>query len=632
MTAPLSLLLVDDNPDDRVLVMREIRKVLPDSLIDEVSEGAQLSQWLDAGRHWDVVITDYQLRWATGLDVFARIRAERPGVPVIMFTASGNEELAVAALKQGVDDYITKTPKHYGRVPYAVQASAERRRRRVESASIAESMRRNEALLTLALEAAAMETWEFHVGDGRLVLHGRSAALSGGQPREIARDALLGAIFEDDAERVRSQFEAAFDAGARFVSEFRLRVRGELRWLRAAGIVDGTARMVGVAEDVTRRKRFEEQLQEASRQKDQFIATLGHELRNPLAPIRYATRLLEAGAPPERVERARSVIERQAEAMALLLDQLLDLNRIARGRVELQRQPLDLAAIVEEAVEDARPVADEAGQALAYAAPAAPVVVDGDAMRLKQVVDNLLQNALKFTLRGGRIDVALAGADGEAVLRIADTGIGIAPEMVETIFEPLVQAESGPAAATRGGLGIGLAVVRQLARLHGGSVRASSAGPGRGSTFELRLPLSPESIPPAPAAAAESVHPDGPLRILVADDQPDAADTLAMMLGLYGHETRTAYDGLQARELAAQWRPEVLILDIGMPGASGDEVARWVRDTPWGRDVRLVAVTGWGRDEDRKRLREAGFDTHLVKPVQADTLLQALRDGPGAER
>ncbi|HEY4555963.1 MAG TPA: response regulator, partial [Lysobacter sp.] len=594
MTGRLDLLLVDDNPDDRRLVMREIRKVLPDSRIDEAGDEATLAEWLREGRAWDVVITDYQLRWSTGMDVFARLQAARPGVPVIMFTASGSEELAVAALKQGVDDYITKTPKHYGRVPYAVQASAERRRRRTEARDAATALQRSEALLKLALEAAKMETWEYRLDERRLLLHGRSGAVSGDGPRAIGRDALFDALSAEDAARVRSQFLAAIEEQGRFVSEFRLRTERGLRWLRAAAIADGTGRMVGVVEDITRRKRFEEQLEEAARQKDQFIATLGHELRNPLAPIRYATRLLQAGASPGQVERARTVIERQAAAMAQLLDQLLDQNRIARGQIELDRHVLDFAVLVRDALDDTRALAEANGQAIVLASTDTPVPVDGDGLRLKQVIDNLLQNALKFTPPGGRVDVVLAAEAGEAVLRLTDTGVGIAPDLLDTIFEPLVQADAGPAAVTRGGLGIGLSIVRQIARLHGGSVSAGSPGPGLGATFEVRLPLAQAEAPttsqpvastgPAPGAPA--------LRIVVADDQPDAADTLAMMLGLYGHEVRTAYDGTQACTEAAQWQPDAMILDIGMPGATGDEVARWVRGQAWGARVRLVAVTG----------------------------------------
>lgn len=624
MTRPLALLLIDDNPDDRALVIREIRKVLPEAQVDEASDAHGFEALLAEGGHWDAAITDYRLRWSTGMDVFHRLRETRPELPVIMFTASGDEELAVTALKQGVDDYITKTPKHYGRVPYAVQACVERRQRRQQAEAAGSALERSETLLSLALEAVGMETWEYDLARGVLTLHGRSPRVFGTGRRELPVERLLGTMHPDDWERLRAEFLAAASGATRFESEFRLCTADAVRWMRAAGMSDGDSRVVGVLEDISRRKRVEEQLLEADRQKDQFIATLGHELRNPLAPIRYATQLLTADCDAGRIARARAVIERQAGTMARLLDQLLDLSRIAHDRIELERQPMDLRPLLRDATDDAQPLADGAGQTLTLSMPDRPVTVDGDAMRLKQVVDNLVQNAIKFTAAGGRVEIALTADDSTAELRISDTGIGIAGDMLERVFEPLVQVDAGPASNVRGGLGIGLAVVRRLVGLHGGTVAASSPGPGRGATFTVRLPLA-QAAREAPSPAATSGDwSRRSLRVLVADDHADAAASLGMVLELQGHEIRTVHDGLQAQAVARQWQPDAMVLDIGMPGASGDEVARWARAQPWGGLVRLVAITGWGRPEDRKRLREAGFDVHLVKPVGLDELIAAL--------
>ncbi|WP_157991378.1 hybrid sensor histidine kinase/response regulator [Caldimonas tepidiphila] len=628
MDEVLRILLVDDNPDDRALALREIRKVLPAAVVDEVGDGERLDALIASGADWDVAVTDYLLRWSTGLEVFDRLRRERPGLPVIMFTASGSEEIAVAALKQGLDDYITKTAKHYGRIPYAVRACAERRRRRREAEAASAALRQHKAMLQLAMEAAALEAWEHDLETGSTVLHGRSEQVFDGIRREMGLERLLGYLHPEDHDRVRAQFLAAAAGVARFDAEFRVLPQGRERWLRATAIVDageGRRRLVGVIEDITRRKRQEQQLREADRQKDQFIATLAHELRNPLAPIRYVAHLLQPGAPESSVVRAREVIERQSALMGRLLDDLLDVSRITLNRIELRRERLDLREVLGRAVEDIRPLADASGHALSLAQPAAALWVDGDEVRLHEIVDNLLHNAIKFTPRGGRLSLALGHEGGDAVLCVLDNGVGIVPDMLERVFEPFVQVSAGPGAASPGGLGIGLAVVKRLVALHGGEIEARSAGLGQGAEFVVRLPLSeaPAAAPSATGEVAAEASWRKP-RVLVADDQPDAAESLALVLELQGHAVLTAFDGLQAQRVAERERPEVMVLDIGMPGLGGDELARWVRSQPWGAGVHLVAVTGWGRDEDRRRLREAGFDAHLVKPVDVDELLQAV--------
>ncbi|HZH42952.1 MAG TPA: response regulator [Lysobacter sp.] len=624
MSDALSLLLVDDNPDDRTLVLREIRRVIPDARVDEVGDAAALERLIEDGRSWDVAVTDYQLRWATGLDVFRLLRAAREGLPVIMFTASGNEELAVEALKQGIDDYITKAPKHYGRVPYAILACADRKRRREEAAAALAARQRSEALLKLALEAARMAPWEFDPRTRQLAVRPAFAGLTA---EESARpvDALFDAMHPEDAQALIDAGRRALAEGARFEREFRMRIREQWRWLRVAGIRNVNGGLVGVVEDITERKRVEQQLLEADRQKDQFIATLGHELRNPLAPIRYALQLLAEPGEPAVVAHARAVITRQVDTMARLLDQLLDLSRIAQGRVHLSCSRIDLREVVQHAIEDARPTAHGAGQVLTATLPGEPAVVDGDAVRLKQVFDNLIQNAIKFTPEGGAIDVALTVDRGDAVVRVCDTGLGIPPDMLERVFEPLVQVNSGPGSATRGGLGIGLAVVRELVALHHGTVRASDRGPVQGTEFVVRLPLCDRDAAERPLADAGTTPGTEPLKVLVADDQPDAANTLGLVVRRLGHEVRTALDGLQARAIAESWRPDVMLLDIGMPGLSGDDLARWVREQPWGTQPRLVAVTGWGGEEDRLALQRAGFDAHLVKTAPIEQLLLELR-------
>jgi PAS domain S-box-containing protein len=421
------------------------------------------------------------------------------------------------------------------------------------------------------------------------------------------------------------------------------------RWIHAAytpvvardGAVEG---WVAVVNDVTHRRALEEELREASRRKDEFIATLAHELRNPLAPIRYATHVFRPGTPAPLLADARRMIDRQLAHMSRLLDDLLDVSRVTRGALELRRSVLDLRPLVESAVEAAQPLAEAAGHGIDVHLPAAPLTVDGDSTRLVQVIGNLLSNAVRFTPAGGRITVRAelercgagdAGAE-EVVVRVRDDGIGIAPDLLPRIFEPFVQGErsSGPT----GGLGIGLSLARQLAALHGGSLVATSGGNGQGSEFVLRLPRAvavavaqPQAIV-APLAEPERVVALGARarRLLVVDDNVDAADSLAHLLRLAGFDTRVAYDGRTAVEIAELMRPDVALLDLGLPLMSGHDVARRLRAEAWGQDMRLIAVTGWGQEGDRARSRDAGFDEHLTKPVDPEVLMGAiLRDPPG---
>ncbi|MES1207053.1 MAG: ATP-binding protein [Pseudomonadota bacterium] len=379
----------------------------------------------------------------------------------------------------------------------------------------------------------------------------------------------------------------------------------------------------------TRFRALAVELADANRLKDEFVATLAHELRNPLAPIRNALSLMQRWPGGEVASRSRDVIERQVDHMVRLIDDLLDLSRVSRGLVELRRAQLPLADVLRGAIETSRPLIDQHGHVLAVTLPPEELTVDADPTRLVQVVANLLNNAAKFTSRGGRIELGLAreGAGG-AVIWVRDNGVGIPREMLDRVFDLFTQVDRSHA-QVGGGLGIGLTLVRRLVDMHGGRIEAYSEGPGAGSEFRIHLPLTAPAVPKtAVSAAAPEAAPVTRRRILVADDNVDAAESLAMILELLGHETRTAHDGAQALEIARVFQPDAMVVDIAMPKLSGHELARLVRTESWGRDVLLIASSGWGQDESKRDSLDAGFDHHLVKPVEIGTLERLLRVPP----
>jgi PAS domain S-box-containing protein len=381
-----------------------------------------------------------------------------------------------------------------------------------------------------------------------------------------------------------------------------------------------------VARDVTLQKRVQRELREADQRKNEFLALLAHELRNPLGPIRHAVKILTARPPsPEELKWATSIIDRQTEHMTRLVDDLLDVSRITRGTIELRRDRVDVAEILKTAVEATSAQVERFRHQLKVTYPTRAVYVDGDATRLTQVVANLLDNAAKYTDPGGKIE--LSGAlEGEwAVIRVKDTGIGIPSEMLPRIFDMFTQAGQALERA-QGGLGVGLALVERLVNLHGGTVLAHSAGAGKGSEFTIRLPAAqvPKTTP--------SERRDGTLsagnrcRVLVVDDNTDSVDSLAMLLRMMGHEVETAGDGSSALQRAEAFRPDVAILDIGLPKMNGYDLAKQIRDRAWSKNVVLVALTGWGQEEHRRRSVASGFNHHLTKPVEFDMLQQILTD------
>jgi CheY-like chemotaxis protein len=360
---------------------------------------------------------------------------------------------------------------------------------------------------------------------------------------------------------------------------------------------------------------------------DEFLATLAHELRNPLAPILNALHIMRlAPTDPVATEESRAIIERQVRNMVRLIDDLLDVSRITRGKIQLRLQAVDLSQVVHSAIESSRPTIDAAGHEISIELPPTPLVFLADPTRLSQVLLNLINNAAKYTGRGGHIWVTAQQEDDDLVLSVRDTGIGISAEMVPHIFEMFSQTER-VLERSEGGLGIGLSLVRGLVQLHGGSVTAQSEGRGRGSEFVVRLPLQPAEpgeVPDEPRALAGAYPASIPRRVLVVDDNVDGARSLEKLLRVLGHEITVTHDGQAGLEQARSFKPDVVLLDIGLPGMNGYEVARRLRQMPALRDVLLVALTGWGKDEDRQKSMEAGFNAHLVKPIELQDLAALL--------
>ena len=407
-------------------------------------------------------------------------------------------------------------------------------------------------------------------------------------------------------------------------NEDRLRkVNAELA-ARIADARDAHRAALNVMEDAIEAK---EALAESDRRKDEFLATLAHELRNPLAPIRNSVQIMRlAGIDSDTAEQARETIERQVTHLVRLVDDLLDVSRISRNKFDLRKKPVALAVVIQSAVETSRPLIEASGQEFTISLPPGPVWLNADLTRLAQAVSNLLNNAAKYTPASGAIQLIAERRGKQAVVRVRDTGIGIPPEMRSRIFEMFGQVDTSHE-RTQGGLGIGLTLAKSLVEMHGGTVEVHSDGAGRGSEFVLRLPIAAAGTQAEDEADGHACA-GAARRILIVDDNRDSADSLALLLVHAGHETHTAHDGYSGLQAAEALRPDVILLDIGMPQLNGYEVARRIRQAPWGGDVTLVALTGWGQAEDRAKSREAGFDEHFVKPVEHRVLANFLAELP----
>jgi PAS domain S-box-containing protein len=542
---------------------------------------------------------------------------------------NGEREIATASGETRIWHFVTAPIGRdgTGRRMLVTNAVDVTERRRLD-----QMLAEKEARMRLAMEAAHYGGWEWDRRSGEMVWTEKTHELLGvGADEPVSFALMQERIHPDDRARRERAIAEAWVSGVHS-NEYRIvRPDGEVRWVSSRGRVirgpDGSERMLGVVGDITEQKRAVEALEDADRRKDEFLATLAHELRNPLAPLRNSLAILQrSGDDPATFAKASGVMERQLGHLVRLIDDLLDVSRISLDKLTLRLELADLAAVLEHAVEASRPAAERAGHVLEVRLPERPVKLEADRARLSQLFSNLVGNACKFTPDGGHV-VVDARVEGErAVVSVRDDGIGIAAERIGGVFEMFSQIDNS-LERTHGGLGIGLALVRRLVEMHGGSVVAKSAGLGEGSEFVVTLPLRQDTAAattrPAAAAAAAAM-PAGRLRMLVVDDNGDSAESLALLLSLAGHETHVAHSGPEALVRADALRPDAVLLDLGLPGLNGYEVCRKLRAAAWAREIPIVAITGWGQADDRQRSKDAGFDGHLVKPVMFGELTALL--------
>ncbi len=514
------------------------------------------------------------------------------------------------------------------------------RRARQRAADDTSALRASEERFRVAVESAALPfalLQSVRDSGGRIVdfkwqyLNSAAARIIRRSAAEVIGSRVAGLFpFSWDVPGLFETYRGAAETGQPQTLEVHTRPGGVDTWFQSIATRFGDGVAVWFT-DVTASRKAELALLEADRRKDEFLAVLAHELRNPLAPMRNALDVLRLRTPDEPLlGRARAIIDRQLLHLSRLVDDLLDLSRVTQGRIQLQRTRVAVSVVVAHAVEVSTPIIEESGHHLEVSVPREPILVEGDVTRLAQIVGNLLNNAAKYTPPGGRIKVTATREQDEVRIDVEDNGIGIPGDMLPHIFDMFVQVNPS-LDRTQSGLGIGLTLVSRLTAMHGGRVEARSAGLGKGSTFSVRLPVALESY----AEHRQSVRPAAPVphrRVLIVDDNVDAAESLSMLLGTLGHDTQLAHDGEQALDAVQAFQPDVVLLDIGLPRVNGYEVARRIRRMSSGEGPHLIALTGWGQAEDRRRAQEAGFDHHVTKPVELSVLSGLLAAEPPHDR
>ena len=572
----------------------------------------------------NLIVLDLRLGDTSGLDLYEQLKNEGWHLPAILVTGFADQAVAIRALRAGVRDFVAKTADYLDYLPIAVdrvvaQVRTERK--------LVESEVRLASIIGTTLDAILM--CDDH---SRIILFNRAAEEMFGCRAAAAIDQPINRFIPGLTLGTRQPDSPGERVGT-------MRQRREVAGVRTDGeqipievsvsdvVVHESRLFTVIARDVSERKRIESELREADRRKDEFLGMLAHELRNPLAAIMTAGEVLHRQMEQTDAQKLTAVVRRQTRALARMVDDLLDVSRVTLGKIELSREPLLLSEVVARAADLNRERITGAGLAFDVQVDPTPVWLDGDATRLEQVLTNLLSNAVKFTRPGGRVTLRAEREGDAAVIRVRDTGAGIEPLLLPRIFDLFVQGDTSLARA-KSGLGIGLALVRKLVRLHGGEVTAASEGTGTGAELVVRLPVSSEDR----SAAADDVVPQAHhaaaarLRVLVVDDQHDVADSVAMLVEHLGHDSRAVYDGHAALDAARAERPDVMFVDVGMPGMTGYELAGEVRADSTLSGIRLVALTGYGRAEDRARALASGFNVHLTKPLTESRLREVLAE------
>ena len=635
----ISILLVDDIEEKRYVTAHTLKRA--GFHVIEGENGIDCLRLAKGRPRPELIILDVKLPDLDGFEVCRRLKSDpvTGSIPLLLLSAYFVEsENKVLGLQSGADAYLAE-PISPDELIATVSALLRVRRAEEEAQTLARHWQ--QTFDAMSDGVGLLDT------QGQFMRCNESFRLLLGKPKDEIIGRACGDVLVDllGAGGV-SPFSLMRQSLARQAAEHE--AGGRWFHLTVDPVLDECGNLSGavyIMAEITARKQIEEALRtanaqltaanaalaEADRRKDEFLAMLAHELRNPLAPVRYAVQIMNtAGLKEPLLQRQTEIINRQVGHMAHLLDDLLDVSRISRGKISLKKERLDLRLVAEQAIEVSRPLLTSRSHRLEYTRPEEPVWVDGDATRLAQILDNLLSNAAKYTEPGGQITVSVkilgrpGAAASEAMVSIRDTGIGIAPEMLPHVFDLFAQADHS-LDRSQGGLGIGLTMVRSLVALHGGAVGACSDGPGKGSEFVFRLPLLQ---PDAGAAARQGALREPELeerketrcKVLVVEDNRDSAYSLADLLELWGHEVRVSLDGTGALHTAWDWRPDVVLLDIGLPGLSGFEVARRMRAEPALAGSVLVALTGYGQDDARLSAQEAGFDQHLTKPVDLEEL------------
>jgi PAS domain S-box-containing protein len=646
---------VDDVPAN-LLALRTILEDLGHTLVEAQSGQEALRRLKE--EDFAVVLLDVQMPGMDGFETAHLIRAQERSrqTPIIFLTGYDDHCLsAERAYTLGAVDYLVKPlvskilrakvqgfVELFRKTEQVKRQAAELReweRREFERQQAEESARRQraeealrdtEAKYRLIVETANEGIWLLDADARIAFVNQRMADMLGYGRSEMLGRQLWEFLFENDEPLVRQRFLRR-RAGISEQADVRFRRKdGQELWtlMAACPVMDDHGNFQGAIDlftDVTERKLAEEALKEAARRKDEFLATLAHELRNPLAPIRNALGLLRlAGNQPGILEQSRTLMERQVEHMVHLIDDLLDVSRVTHGRIHLRKTVIDLATVVAQAVETARPFLDEHHHHLTTAIEPSPPLVEGDLTRLVQVVANLLHNAAKYTPQGGLISVAVGREANNAIIQVCDNGIGIPSDLLPHVFELFTQ---GPRALARaeGGLGIGLTLVKAIVEMHGGTVHAYSDGQGKGARFELRLPLVVQRAENETSGEQPGKKAIGAMTFLVVDDSRDGADSLALLLKTVGHRAEVAYDGRSALATAQTVRPDIILLDIGLPDMDGHQVAQTLRNNPHTAAAKIIAVTGYGQEEFRQKSRDAGLDGHLVKPITLDCLKNVIK-------